>query len=114
MLANASRDAEKLPALAAVLAPFGQFLSGVRADLWAAWPVDDIARPRLAAAIGHALRYDTWRSLAHVEGLDDAAAADLMVGLARATVGAHVAPPRIIRIVPSEQSGARSTFHRLT
>jgi hypothetical protein len=39
---------------------------------------------RLAAAIGHALRFDTWRSLAHVEGLDDAEAADLMVAFARA------------------------------
>jgi hypothetical protein len=41
-------------------------------------------RGRLTAAIGHALRFDTWRSLAHVEGFDDAEAADLMVTLARA------------------------------
>jgi AcrR family transcriptional regulator len=84
MLANANRDAAELPALAAVLAPWGRFVEMVREDLRAAWAVGDGSRARLPAAIGHALRFDTWRSLAHVEGLDDAAAANLMVDLARA------------------------------
>jgi AcrR family transcriptional regulator len=83
MLANAQRDAAQLPALAAVLAPFGRFVEAVRDDLQAAWPASDSARPRLVAAIGHALRFDTWRSLAHVEGLDDDSAADLMVAFAQ-------------------------------
>ena len=84
MLAHVHRDLPELPALAAVLAPWGQFVEAVREDLQAAWPARDRARVRLAAAIGHALRFDTWRSLARVEGLDDAAAANLMVDLARA------------------------------
>ena len=84
MLANARRDAPELPALAAVLAPFDRFVEATREDLQAAWPARGRARTRLAAAIGHALRFDTWRSLAHVEELDDAGAADLMVALARA------------------------------
>ena len=84
VIAKAQRDAPALPALAAVLAPWGRFVEMVREDLRAAWAVGDASGARLAAAIGHALRFDTWRSLAHVEGLDDAAAANLMVDLARA------------------------------
>ncbi|HET9040381.1 MAG TPA: helix-turn-helix domain-containing protein [Gemmatimonadales bacterium] len=84
MLANALRDAPELPALAAVMAPFGRLVEATREDLRAAWPARGRVRTRLTAAIGHALRFDTWRSLAHAEGLDDAGAADLMVDLARA------------------------------
>ncbi|HEY7637674.1 MAG TPA: TetR/AcrR family transcriptional regulator [Gemmatimonadales bacterium] len=84
LLANANRDSAALPALAALLAPFAQFVEAVREDLEAAWPAGGSNRARLAAAIGHALRFDTWRSLAYVEGLDDEAAVALMVDLARA------------------------------
>ena len=87
MIAHAQRDAPQLPALADVLAPYGQFMEGVRGDLQAAWPVSDDTRARLGAAIGHGLRFDTWRSLARVEKLDDTEAADLMVDLARAAAG---------------------------
>jgi AcrR family transcriptional regulator len=101
MLVNAQRDAPTLPALAAVLAPWGRFVEMVREDLQAAWAVGDGSRARLAAAIGHALRFDTWRSLAHVEGLDVAAAADLMVDLAR---GAAAREP--VRAVLGDRPGA--------
>ena len=84
MIANAERDAVGLPALAVLMAPRDAMLAGVREDLLAAWAVGDRARTRLAAAIAHALRFDTWRSLARVEGLEDAEAAELMVDLARA------------------------------
>jgi len=87
-LGLALRDAEGLPALAAVLEPWGRFVESVRDDLQEAWAPSDDARPRLTAAIGHALRFETWRSLAQVEGLDDAAAADLMVELAHAAADA--------------------------
>ena len=82
-LAKAQRDAAELPALAAVLAPFDRLVDEVREDLRSRWPSEG-GGARLAAAIGHALRLDTWRSLAHGEGLDDAGAAELMVDLARA------------------------------
>ena len=84
MIANAERDAVGLPALAVVMAPRDAILAAVREDLLAAWAVGDRARTRLAAAIAHALRFDTWRSLARVEGLEDVEAAELMVDLARA------------------------------
>ena len=38
---------------------------------------------RLRAVIGHAVEFGTWRSLARAHGLDDSAAAELMVRLAR-------------------------------
>jgi AcrR family transcriptional regulator len=85
---KARRDAAQLPALAAVLAPFDRFLETVRDDHLARWPAGDGARVRLAAAIGHALRLDTWCSLAHVEGLADADAAELMVDFACAATAA--------------------------
>jgi AcrR family transcriptional regulator len=82
-LAKARRDAAELPALAAVLAPFDRLVDAVREDLRNRWAGEG-GGARLAAAIGHALRLDTWRSLAYGEGLDDAGAAELMVDLARA------------------------------
>lgn len=87
-LSRALEDAVELPALAAVMAPFRRLVEGVRDDLQARWPVGDAARPRLAAAIGHALRLETWRSLAHGERLADAEAAELMVDFARAAAEA--------------------------
>ncbi|HET6798151.1 MAG TPA: helix-turn-helix domain-containing protein [Gemmatimonadales bacterium] len=82
MLANATRDVPQLPALAAVLRPRMELVERMRKDLVERWDVAGPARARLAAAIGHALRFDSWRSLARTEGLNDRAAADLMVDLA--------------------------------
>src|SRR5689334_12771363 len=76
MIAHAQRDAPQMPALAAVLAPYGEFMEAVREDLRAAWPAPDDVQVHLRAAIGHALRFDTWRSLVRGEGLDDEGAAD--------------------------------------
>jgi hypothetical protein len=41
-------------------------------------------RDRVAAAIGHALQFETWRSLVVEQGLDDDDAAELMAALVRA------------------------------
>jgi hypothetical protein len=41
------------------------------------------ARARVLAAIGHALAFTTWRSLAREQELDDAEAAELMCRLVR-------------------------------
>jgi hypothetical protein len=38
----------------------------------------------LRAVIGHAVTFETWRSLVRQQGLEDAEAAELMVRLARA------------------------------
>jgi AcrR family transcriptional regulator len=82
VLTHAARDLPQLPALAAVLSPWDDFVRGVREGLLDGWGADGKARTRLAAAIAHALRFETWRSLARAEGLGDVKAADLMVALA--------------------------------
>lgn len=99
MLAHVHRDAPQLPALAAVMAPWDAFVDAVRDGLLAGWaapgpvpgPAPGAARTRQAAVIAHALRFETWQSLARAEGLGDSGAADLMVTLAQAA--AAVAPP---------------------
>jgi AcrR family transcriptional regulator len=84
MLVHVHRDLPWLPALAAVLSPWDDFVGEVREGLLDGWEVAEPARARLAAAIAHALRFETWRSLARAEALGDAEAADLMVILAQA------------------------------
>jgi AcrR family transcriptional regulator len=84
MLVHVHRDAPQLRALAAVVAPWDAFVDTVRDGLLEGWEAPASVRGRLAAAVRHALRFDTWRSLARAEGLGDRATADLMVALAHA------------------------------
>lgn len=82
MLVHVHRDVPKVPALAAVMAPWDEFVGAVREGLLEGWEVDEAGRARRAAAVSHALRFETWRSLVRFEGLSDAEAAEMMVGLA--------------------------------
>jgi hypothetical protein len=84
VLTHATRDVPRLPALAAVLTPWEGFVREVREELLERWAAEGPGRARLTAAIAHALRFETWRSLARTEGLSDDESADLMVDLARA------------------------------
>jgi AcrR family transcriptional regulator len=92
MLAHVLRDAPQLPALAAVLAPWDAFVDAVCHGLLEGWaPTRDgegRVRARLVAVVAHALRFETWRSLARVEALGDVEAADLMVTFAQAVAAA--------------------------
>ena len=88
MLAHVHRDLPELPALAAVMAPWDAFVGAVRDGLLEGWEAPGPARARLAAAVAHALRFETWHSLARAEALGDEDAAELMVGLARAAAAA--------------------------
>jgi AcrR family transcriptional regulator len=90
MLVHATRDMPQLPALAAVLKPRVEFVERLREDLVERWDVAKSARARLAAAVAHALQFETWRSLAHAK-LAEEDAADLMVELAQAA--AEPRPP---------------------
>ena len=90
MLVQVHRDLPQLPALAAVLSPWDEFVREVREGLLDGWGVERPARARLAAAIAHALRFETWRSLARAEGLGDVEAADLMVTFAGAAADFQV------------------------
>jgi AcrR family transcriptional regulator len=84
MLVHAVRDVPQLPALAAVLTPWQEFVGRVREELLEGWEAGGPARARLTAVVAHALQFETWRSLARAEGLGDAETADLMAALARA------------------------------
>ncbi|WP_284351417.1 TetR/AcrR family transcriptional regulator [Roseisolibacter agri] len=92
MLTHVHRDLPTLPALAAVMAPWDAFVADVRDGVVAAWAREGLdgaaARARLAAVVAHALRFETWRSLAGTGAVDaaigDADVAELMVALARA------------------------------
>jgi hypothetical protein len=62
----------------------------VRDRLLEGWETRAPARARLGAAVAHALRFETWQSLAQVEALGNAEAADLMVTLAKAAAAVRV------------------------
>lgn len=82
MLANNLRDAAEIPTLAELMGAFAAYQDGVRSTLRRGWPVRGRRRARLEAALGHALDFETWRSLARRRGLAAPAAVDLMVRLA--------------------------------
>jgi AcrR family transcriptional regulator len=76
MLTNTQRDALALPALAEIADP-GPFLEAMRQVLMRGRP----RRKRVRAALGHALEFSTWRSLAR-QGLSDGEAAEMMTAFA--------------------------------
>jgi hypothetical protein len=86
MRANLLRDLALLPpVIRAGIESYPQAVAGV---LDAAWP----RRSRLRrAAIGHAVAFETWQSLAH-QGLSDAEAAQLIVGLISTAQGKGTRP----------------------
>ena len=81
MMTSLLRDAPLVPLVAESLAEEMAALREV-ADGLAAGQADAPEPRRLRAAIGHALAFGTWRSLALDEGLTDTEAAALMTGLA--------------------------------
>jgi len=112
MLVHVHRDVPQLPALAAVLSPWEEFVGRVREGLLEGWEAVGPARARLAAAIAHALRFETWRSLARAETLGDAEAADLMVRLARAAAGEARKTGKMGRVETSETTNVRDATLR--
>jgi len=91
VLTHAARDLPQLPALAAALSPWNEFMGRVRQELLEGWGVSRSAKARLAAAIAHALRFETWRSLVREQGLGNAQAAKLTSGFIRAAAGTRAA-----------------------
>jgi AcrR family transcriptional regulator len=80
MLANLLRDEATMPVLRELVGGYREFLAGAR-DVLMAGRRD---RKRTRAAIGHALAFTTWRSLAREQGLGDADAARMMTRLVAA------------------------------
>ncbi len=80
MMDNLVRDEALMPTVKRTFQNFRGYLGSAHATLMAGRR----ARQRQRAAIGHALAFTTWRSLAREQGLDDARAADLMCRLVAA------------------------------
>jgi len=89
MMANIHRDAPQVPAIGPVLATVAPYWARVSAVLLVGWDVPAEERPLLAAAVGHALEFHTWRGLVRHQGLTDDQAVALMVRL----VACATAPP---------------------
>jgi AcrR family transcriptional regulator len=84
MTGNLLRDLPASPVLQEVAEPYLAYWQGVRDVLVNGCKARGRKRRLLNAVIGHALEFDTWRSLTQREGLSDAEAAAVMVRLARA------------------------------
>lgn len=81
MIGNLLRDETVVPILARLLSAYRGYLNRAQETLMAGRIVSGSIRGRVSAAIGHALAFYTWRSLAIEQGLEDAQAADLMCRL---------------------------------
>jgi AcrR family transcriptional regulator len=79
MLERTSRDATLVPAMAGPVRARLAYLDRARALLVKQRPERGRSRCRVVAAIGHALAFETWRSLVREQGLDEAESVELMV-----------------------------------
>jgi AcrR family transcriptional regulator len=82
MRSNLLRDIDVVPL--PIAAAISAFPTAMRDVLEVGWPVDGIDLRR--AALGHAVAFETWRSLVR-EGLDDREAAALMLRLVTNATG---------------------------
>jgi AcrR family transcriptional regulator len=89
MLTNVTRDMLLVPAMRPATERRLAFLSAVRDLLMRGRPERGAARRRVRAAIGHALAFETWRSLAREQGLSRRAAVELMLGTVAAVESAR-------------------------
>lgn len=87
MLRQVLRDERDDPDLAAVMEPWWSYMREIAGGLAAGWGVDGQRQRLVRAAVGHALRFETWSSLAG-EGLSDGEAVELMATLVAGTAGA--------------------------
>jgi AcrR family transcriptional regulator len=83
MLANLHRDEALMPTVSQFFGAYRAYIEATRDVMMRGRGVRGKARARVLAAIGHALAFTTWRSLAREQELDDAEAAELMCRLVR-------------------------------
>lgn len=94
LLDNVERDLPVVPILREINAYRVQYLEGVRETLLAGWPARGHARTRLCRAIGHALDFRTWQSLARDQECGAEEAVQLMVSFVGAASRAEARLPR--------------------
>jgi AcrR family transcriptional regulator len=103
MLVNVRRDLPLVPAMAGPRAAFDSRFKALHAALMKALP----KRRRVAAAVAHAMQFETWRSLARDQGLSRRETVELMVALVQvAAVSGSARGPALSR--PAARRGARS------
>ena len=85
MLSNLFRDEPTMPLVAQLFAGFRRYIAAAHEVLMTGRSVRGAARQRVLAAIGHAVAFTTWKSLAVHQGLTDVHAADLMCRLINAS-----------------------------
>ena len=78
MMDNLHRDELTVPLVAERFAGYHGYVAAARDLLMRGRPARGRRRDETRAAIGHALAYTTWKSLAREQGLDDGQAAELM------------------------------------
>ncbi len=84
MSTHAVRDMEEKPVLREVLAPYFAYWEQVRDVLASAWGTQNApCATWIRAAIGHAISFQTWRSLVREQGLEDTEAIELMASMLR-------------------------------
>jgi AcrR family transcriptional regulator len=89
MLANVYRDAPRVAAIQSVLATYAPYWTRVSTILLDGWQPAADQQPLLAAAVGHALEFQTWRTLVRQHGLTDMEVVELMVCLVFCAAGGH-------------------------
>ena len=86
MMSNVVRDAQVHPLTREMAEPYYQLFEQMRYVLATGWGVEDERLPLLLATLGHALDFQTWRSLVRQQGLDDEQAVEVMMGMVRCQV----------------------------
>jgi AcrR family transcriptional regulator len=86
MIANLVRDAQVMPLVLEIARPYLQHWERMRYVLATGWGVADERLALLLAALGHALDFQTWRSLVRQQGLGDEQAVEVMVRMVRGTI----------------------------
>jgi AcrR family transcriptional regulator len=84
MMENVLRDASAMPIVDEMLGGYRLFLEAARTTLLAGRRDDRCEHREIAAAIGHALAFSTWRSLSREQGLSDRECAEMMRDLVAA------------------------------
>ena len=83
MMANVIRDASVKPILGEIAAPRLRHWERMRDVLATGWGVGDEHLALLLGILGHALDFQTWRSLVRQQGLSDERAVEAMAGMVR-------------------------------
>jgi hypothetical protein len=84
MLENTTRDLALVPALRPSMDAFRGWLDGATDAILRGRPERGGRRRRLRAALGHALAFETWRSLVRHQGMSQSETIELMEALAAA------------------------------